>query len=459
SISRLFFDSMSISAWKEAGDTRWSLRTNPSSGNLHPTEAYLITPRACGLGEAAGVYHYAPKEHGLEMRAELGEGLAGALPDGVLLVALTSIHWREAWKYGERAFRYCNHDVGHAIACLSIAASGLGWRLEVLDDFERDRLGAWLGVASQVGPEAECPDVLMVLRTSGGADKEVVLPRDLDEAFGGAVWQGRENDLSPDHVEWNAIEVVAKATHALPLQFESWARRPALAEEGGADVPLRLVVRQRRSGLDFDGKTGMSAADFYTSMRATLPTEGRVPFGTLPWLPRVHLAVFVHRVDGVTPGLYWLQRHGEERDALRGSMRDEFLWEPPEGCPEDLPLSLLLPMNLRSQAVSASCTQEIAGSGAYSLGMIAEFEEVLQARGAAAYPRFYWEAGAIGQVLYLEAEACGLRATGIGCYFDDPVHSILGVKGHGLQSVYHFTVGMPVEDGRLTALPAYERGE
>ena len=29
-------------------------------------------------------------------------------------MALTSITWREAWKYGERAFRYCNHDVGHA---------------------------------------------------------------------------------------------------------------------------------------------------------------------------------------------------------------------------------------------------------------------------------------------------------------------------------------------------------
>jgi len=26
----------------------------------------------------------------------------------------------------------------------------------------------------------------------------------------------------------------------------------------------------------------------------------------------------------------------------------------------------------------------------------------------------------IGQVLYLEAEAQGVRATGIGCFFDDP---------------------------------------
>ena len=32
----------------------------------------------------------------------------------------------------------------------------------------------------------------------------------------------------------------------------------------------------------------------------------------------------------------------------------------------------------------------------------------------------------IGQVLYLEAEAVGVRTTGIGCFFDDPVHQAMG---------------------------------
>ena len=47
------------------------------------------------------------------------------------------------------------------------------------------------------------------------------------------------------------------------------------------------------------------------------------------------------------------------------------------------------------------------------------------------------------------------RATGIGCFFDDPVHEILGLDGHAFQSLYHFTVGRPVLDQRLTTLPAY----
>ena len=63
----------------------------------------------------------------------------------------------------------------------------------------------------------------------------------------------------------------------------------------------------------------------------------------------------------------------------------------------------------------------------------------------------------VGQVLYLEAEAEGVRGTGIGCFFDDLVHDLLGVSNMSYQSLYHFTVGGPVEDGRLRTLDGYKR--
>ena len=75
--------------------------------------------------------------------------------------------------------------------------------------------------------------------------------------------------------------------------------------------------------------------------------------------------------------------------------------------------------------------------------------------GPAAYQRLFWEAGAVGQALYLEAEAAGMRGTGIGCFFDDGVHELLGIADHSLQSLYHFTVGGPVDDPRLATQPGY----
>jgi hypothetical protein len=54
-----------------------------------------------------------------------------------------------------------------------------------------------------------------------------------------------------------------------------------------------------------------------------------------------------------------------------------------------------------------------------------------------------------------EAEAAGVRATGIGCFFDDPVHQVFGFRDLTFQSLYHFTIGGPLDDPRLTTLPPY----
>ena len=102
-----------------------------------------------------------------------------------------------------------------------------------------------------------------------------------------------------------------------------------------------------------------------------------------------------------------------------------------------------------------SCDQDIAADGFFSLAMIAEFEASLSEHGPSFYRHLFWESGVIGQVLYLEAEAARARATGIGCFYDDPVHELLGLNGRAFQSLYHFTVGIPVEDGRLATEPAY----
>jgi hypothetical protein len=196
-------------------------------------------------------------------------------------------------------------------------------------------------------------------------------------------------------------------------------------------------------------------------MQLVMPRSDRpqldrpMPWDVWPYEPSIHLMLFVHRVDGLTPGLYFLIRDREKFSHIRQSMNPDLSWAPASGCPEDLPLYWLLEGDARKLAEQVSCHQNIAGDSAFSLGMLAEFEGCLRERGAWRYPRLYWEAGLLGQVLYLEAEAAGVRATGIGCFFDDPVHEIVGIKDRSFQSLYHFTVGGSVEDRRLMTLPAY----
>ena len=136
-------------------------------------------------------------------------------------------------------------------------------------------------------------------------------------------------------------------------------------------------------------------------------------------------------------------------------MRDGFSWEKPAACPESLELYRLAAGDIRLFIKQASCNQSIASDGCFAAAMIAEFEKPLRELGAWFYPRLHWECGMIGQNLYLGAEMSGLRGCGIGCYLDDTVHEMLGIKDMAYQDLYHFTAGYAVDDPRLTTLPAY----
>jgi Nitroreductase family len=221
------------------------------------------------------------------------------------------------------------------------------------------------------------------------------------------------------------------------------------------------IIHQRRSLLACDGRTSIAAARFFRMLARVMPrveldiARRPMPWDAIPWEPAIHFGIFVHRVEGIEPGLYAMARDPRKVELLKKSMHAHFAWEAPPDCPEDLPLFLLERGDARELATQVSCRQQIAGDGAFSLAMIAEYRESLVAHGPAFYRRLFWEAGAIGQVLYLEAEAAGVRSTGIGCFFDDPVHRVFGFADLAFQSLYHFTVGGPVDDPRLTTLPAY----
>jgi SagB-type dehydrogenase family enzyme len=466
---------------------QWALRSNPSSGNLHPTEGYLVLPQMDGLDLKAGLYHYAAKEHGLELRAEFSADHVGRLlapfPSDAFLLGLTSVHWREAWKYGERAFRYCNHDVGHAIGTARIAAATLGWNMALLDGISQNTVAALLGTDRKedfVHAEDEHPDCLTVVwpvedvKRNHAGKIPLFLENEVVQDLVKGTWQGRANRLSQENpVPWEIIDDVAAACwkptaersivalsadrHATPVHATSDALRLTIDDQSSAG----RLIRQRRSAVSFDGKTSITSATFFRMLgrvmpRVELPQLDRpMPWDALPWKPAIHLLLFVHRVDGLTPGVYVLVRDQEKLLLLQQSLNDELVWTPVPDCPETLPLYWLLEGDAKKPAIQVSCHQDIAGDSAFSLGMIAEFEARLREGGAWWYPRLFWEAGLLGQVLYLEAEAAGVRATGIGCFFDDPVHEIVGIKDRSFQSLYHFTVGGPVEDGRLMTLPAY----
>jgi SagB-type dehydrogenase family enzyme len=416
-LSELLFHSAAISASKlvpSSGD-RYALRVNPSSGNLHPTEFHFVTR---GLKKwPDGLYHYRPSSHMVEQRATGHFGVNPAGDSAPITFILTSIAWREAWKYRDRAYRYCLHDMGHAWQALALAARAAG-----CDSFATGRF-----------PDN---DIAQLCRLNGDEWPMVVVEirgRSLPvgHADGGeTVWRGgHANQLSDHQVNYPSIDAIHVAT-----KLSSAPGPPdTCADEGCGEIILPApasstrafakVVRLRRSALDFrGGAESMSLAQLSAILgAATQPLAA--DFGRSRF---VQLYLYAHRVDDLEPGVYRYWPQKAQLEQVRSG-------------------------DQRVAAAGLSLGQDLAGNACVAFSMIGDLERAARLHGDRGYRYVHFEAGAIGHRLYLAAEALGLGATGIGAFYDDEVHRYLNLTSGKRQVVYHFAIGYPVPDPRVGA--------
>lgn len=418
-LSQLMFYSASISASKRVPSTgsTYALRVNPSSGNLHPTEFHFCTR---GLFDwPDGLYHYRPSSHMAEQRATGDFG--GKLVDtsAPLVFVLTSIAWREAWKYRERAYRYCLHDIGHAWQALTLAARSMGCESFAQGHFADDRVAECCLVNEDEWP-------MLIVGVYGPS-----MPARMMDTVETILFGGRPNRLSDEQVPYPLIDRIHAATK---LRAETTIPAPGQPKPNGrGEIKLpspvstsRIfgeVVRTRRSALDFRGGAESISLSQLAALLASTGEPLRADFGARRF---VQLYLYVHRVEALAPGVYrYWPEHAELEKIKQGDQR--------------------------LAAAALSLGQDLAGNACVAFSMIGDFENAARNYGDRGYRYVHFEAGAIGQRMYLAAEALGLRATGIGAFLDEEVHRYLTLSSEQGQVVYHFAIGHPIPDPRLEA--------
>ncbi|MCY1423076.1 hypothetical protein D3C76_721820 [compost metagenome] len=321
----------------------------------------------------------------------------------------------------------------------------LGWQVRLLRGIAETQLDALFGLDREGFHEREAMDALLWIGPP--QDAEPTLPERLLVGLESLELAGRPNRLSRQYRDWPELQRVHGLCRAPALPARPWQAPLVQSAVDTPGLPLRPILHRRRSAQALDGRGGIQAELLLAWLRRLLPERSPVPFACTGEPARVDLLLFVHRVQGLDPGLYWLARSGRPAAGLR----EDFLWQ---RVSDELPLYRLLQGDARGLSAFLSCGQDIASDGCVAFAMLADLDAAL-AEGAWCYPRLYWECGQIGQLLYLEAEAAGISGTGIGCFFDPAVHELLGLEDDRLVSLYHFTIGRAVWDTRLTSLPAY----
>jgi len=414
-LSQLLFYSASISASKlvPSGGHRYALRVNPSSGNLHPTEFHFLTR---GLKDwPDGLYHYRPSAHMAERRALGNLEMKFASSSAPIVFVLTSIAWREAWKYRDRAYRYCLHDIGHAWQALALAARAIGCEAFAVAQFADDEVGEFCRFH-----EDEWPMLVIELR---GASIPVQESGAVE-----AIWDGgHANQLSQEITAYPQIDRIHDATKRSSLVCSAATSAVVGAGEiilpfpASSSRPFGEVARERRSALDFVG--GMQSMSL-PQLSAVLAAARQPLHADFAGWPFIQLYLYVHRINGLEPGVYncWPER-GELELIKRGDQR--------------------------VAAAGLSLGQDLAGNACIAFSMIGDLERAVRIHGERGYRYVYFEAGTIGHRMYLAAEALGLGATGIGAFYDDEVHRYLNLAPDQGQVVYHFAIGHPVPDFRL----------
>lgn len=383
-LSHLLFHAAGISRTLRTPMGEFHFRTYASAGALYPIEAYVVAGGVEGLEE--GVYHHAPRRHGLHLlrsgdrRGDLG--LAGADPGSVCLI-LTGIPWRTAWKYATRGFRHLFWDAGMMLANLLAAAAARGVAARVLLGFVDEAVDRVLGVDGRT-EFALCAVAL----GEGAAGAPTDAPA-LDLAVA---------PLSPRPLSDPEIEAAREAVR-LRTEDEVRAFRQARPEPGGeprvelptghelSDDPLELAVRRRGSSRRLSGE-GFPAAEYGAILdRALSGLRG-------DWPGRVPRAfVSAHALEGLEPGVYEYVPGSGFRPIAEG--------------------------RFRAQAGHLCLDQRLGADAAATTFLMADLDRSLEALGGRGYAAVQLEAAVAAGRMYLGGYAQCLGASGITFYDDE----------------------------------------
>lgn len=411
-LATLLFLAAGVTRMAGPAEKRTYFRTAMSAGNLHPVEVYVVTGEVDGI--EPGVYHFSPLEVGLTL-LRAGDCRDWVQADAPLVLALTGIPWRTAWKYGERGWRHLYWDAGTMLANLLAVSDAHGLRHQVQMGFDDERVADLLGIDG-VG---EMPLALVQLGEAGARPPRVphLEPLSLEVA-----------PVAPRPIRLPLLEE-AQADGALSGEgIEEWLQRgnePASgapvrvdSPEGVVDPIEQVILRRGSTRRMVHGVVSEDGLEWPMTASTRAIGLDLAPEKTL-----LDNFVNVHAVEGFEPGAY---RHTGRGLQLIGRTN-----------------------SIREKSAALCLGQPLGGDSAYTVFHCAELDSVFASLGSRGYRVAQLESGVVSGRLALCAFSVGLGASGL-TFFDDLVSRFFATPS---QPMLVTSVGVPVGPPAPAGLP------
>jgi SagB-type dehydrogenase family enzyme len=435
-LAEILFFSAGLTRKMGKGENTYYMRAAPATGALYPIELYVVCVEVPGLG--AGVYHFDPLDFALvklregDYRVELGSaGCTDCLGSPVTLV-LTSLAWRNAWKYEARSYRHWFWDSGVVAENLLATCSSERLPAKLLLGFVDSELDALLGL--EKGREAT------VALAAVGVGSAVTTPRKIREGIPKVAFASEP--LSREEVEYpivwktNEASAFAKSDDAKawragfkPPSREAPHGRLALRPAGEdyqsatlGDVILRRGSTRRfaRRSVSFEQVSGIIATS-----TGTIPLDFLPMNGTL-----VDFYLVANDVQGLQPGSYFFDRGTSSLEQLKAGQ-------------------------FRSMTSYLCLDQSLFGDASAVFFLMADLERVTGSLGNRGYRAAQFEAGVRAGKIYLSSYSLGMGASG-STFYDDAVTEFLSPHAQGKSAMMALGVGIPDYKARPgTVLPQF----
>ncbi len=402
-------------------------RAAAATGALFHIEMYLVCGDLADL--PAGVYHYGAHDNALrqlragDFRGHLIDATAAepSIVSALVIVIYTSTFWRNAYKYGSRAYRHSFWDNGTILANSLAIANTLSLPTKIVLGFVDERVNALLDIDG----EHEAATSLLSLGHTAQAPLQgpAVAPLHLPIT-----------QLSKHEVAYPRIAAMHSASSlATPQEVAEWREQTALSLPNPVLSTQPLIPLQPSSELPVD------------SVAAVIKRRGSTRRFTHESINFVQLStILTHALHGIAADCF----HPDDAplssiyliaNAVENLQNGTYVLHQDQRALEQLQQG-----TFRHAAKALSLGQDLAGDAAVNIYFLVDLAPVLARFGNRGYRVAQLEAAILAGRIYLAAYALFLGATGL-TFFDNDVAAFFSPSAAARSVMFLIALGHPLK--------------